>query len=1074
VVQGWHLRDQIVIFRKIAETMVREFAEAALGLAFMSEAVEAFTEAAEGIIGLVEEGLKATALLAGFNFGAAVQGWHLRDQIVIFRKIAETMVREFAEAALGLAFMSEAVEAFTEAAEGVIGLVEEGLRAVVLLAGFNFGAAVQGWHLRDQIVIFRNIVRTMVREFAEAAGEFGSMAESVSAFTEAAEGVIGLVEDGLKAAVALSEIDFGAVVQGWHLRDQIETFRNIIRTLIREFAEAATEFGSMAESVEAFADAADAVLGLVVDGIEAIQALSETDFGALVQGWHLAGQIETFRNIIRTLIREFAEAATEFGSMATSVEAMADAAGAVVDLVGPAIEAIGLLANYEAVAGIRVAATAFSLQLAAVLTAFSEAFAAAANGAEEAMSEAANFAETAGDILDVVAPGIEALGVIATYEAVAGIRVAATAFALQLVAVVMALTDAFEQAGILANEAVIEAGEMSGALEDIVSVVEPAVEAVVALVGYNTVGGLQTNVRQFAADLVVVIQTLVDGLKQAGLLANEAVAEAGEMAKSIADILKVVEPALHPDKGALPLIAKYVSAGGLVQKAQQFTADLIAVTQVLVDGLTTSALAAGVALTKAGEMAKSLKDLFDAVGNGIDAINDIANYTKGANLAQKTGEFTDDLVTVATVIVTGLTAAANKLGAEAVSAAHAFAQSVGLIVSRVRSVVMDLNELGSVATPSIEPKLAYIAASAEQIAKAFSAAGDIGAAVKYAEVFRTNLEQLVQEVKLAVALLAALAGTGTSGPVGAALGAIAAALQNTAGQFAGAGRALAEAFVAMLTVGIAGGAGAAVGATVTVLGAAYNAGMAAAKAFVAVGVAISQAIAAGVLSGQGQVISAVVQVIGAASAAGTAEARKATAVGQELVRSVLAEISGARGALDSAGSAAGVALIDGMVRAITAGKSRLVNAIRESVGAGIAAAKAALGIASPSRVAFELMANFMRTAAIPLSDPRGLVKAIGQSTRAMVAEAARAIGDIGQVQGLVAAPMTAGTVGSGSTMRLTQPALAAVAPQPATPRGLVQPGPVYNFYGNWTVEGVEDGPGLLEQLASIAAGARGR
>src|SRR5690606_24947711 len=117
---------------------------------------------------------------------------------------------------LEFGFMGEAVEAFTEAAEGVIGLVEEGLHAVMLLSGFNFGAAVQGWHLQQQIIIFRNIVRTMVREFAEAALEFGAMAESVSAFAEAAEGVIGLVEEGLAAAVMLSQIDFGSVVQGWH------------------------------------------------------------------------------------------------------------------------------------------------------------------------------------------------------------------------------------------------------------------------------------------------------------------------------------------------------------------------------------------------------------------------------------------------------------------------------------------------------------------------------------------------------------------------------------------------------------------------------------------------------------------------------------------------------------------------------------------------------------------------------------------------------------------------------------------------------------------------------------------
>ena len=473
----------------------------------------------------------------------------------------------------------------------------------------------------------------------------------------------------------------------------------------------------------------------------------------------------------------------------------------------------------------------------------------------------------------MVETGIGALVALAAYVPSTGVAAAVGAFAADLVIMVTVLVDALSAAGILANAAVTEAGEMAGALGKIVDVVAPAVDAVVALVGYTTVGGLKVNAQQFAVDLVIVVQTLVDGLSAAGLLANAAVTEAGEMAKSIEAILKIVEPALHPDKGALPMLAKYVSAAGLQEKVQQFTADLIAVTQILVDGLTQSALAAGVALTKAGEMAKSMKDLFDALDPAMTSISDIAAYTSSANLQQKTQQFTTDLIAVATILVTGLTQAASQLSAEAVSAAHAFAQAVSLMVSRVQAVVESLAAFGGMATPNIEPILTYIVVSSGQITTAFAAAGDIGTAVGYAAAFRANLEQLVGEVQLAVAQLTALAGAGTSGSVQGALSAIAASLQNTEGQFAGVGTALAAALIAAMQGGVAAGAGMVMGAVVVVLGAVEAAGMVAARKFEEVGDAMTAAMSEGVMAGQSEVAAAVVKVVAAAIAAGLGEAK---------------------------------------------------------------------------------------------------------------------------------------------------------------------------------------------------------
>ncbi len=914
VVGGWHLRDQIIIFRNIVRTMVREFAEAALEFSWMGEAVEAFGGAAESVIGLVEDGLAAVVMLSRINFGEVVGGWHLRDQIVTFRNIIRMMVREFAEAALEFSWMGEAVEAFADAAESVIGLVEDGLRAATLLSGFNFDTAVRGWHLRDQIVTFRNIIRTMVREFAEAALEFSWMGEAVEAFADAAGGVIGLVEDGLAAVTALSEFDFATAVSGWHLRDQIVLFRNIIRTLIREFEEAAAEFGSMSGAVESFADAAGAVVELVEDSLAAVTLLSNFDFGPVISGWHLRDQIVLFRNIIRTLMREFADAAVEFGAVAESVESFADAAGAVVDLIEPAIESLNALANYSSdTEALRDGIGRFIDDLIALVVAMAAGFEQAAQDIGTSIENAAEFAGHAGDLVDVVESGVEALAALSNYVSGAGLDTAVETFAADLVTVVRGLVDAFDAAGLLANEAVVEAGEMSGALEDIVKVIEPAVKSVVLLVGYTTVGGLETNVRQFAADLVIVVQTLVDGLESAGMLANAAVAEAGEMAKAIEGILKVVEPALHPDKGALHLITKYISDGGLQGKTQQFIDDLIAVTTILVNGLTESALASGVALQKAGQMAESMKDLFDAMKPALDTINDIASYTSSSNLQQNAQQFVNDLVTIATTLVIGLTAAADSLSAAAVSAAHAFSKSIGLIVAELRVVAVGLSEMGEMSRPDVTPVLKYVTTSAGQISAAFSSEGEIGAAVGYATAFRSNLDQLVTEVRLAVTQIAMLAGTGTSGPVTTALGAIAAALLNTAGLFAGAGRVLAEALIAAMVEGIRQG---------------------------------TDAVSMAVISLLGAVLNSATRLAGSFGAAG-----------QTAVQAIQDALASGRTLLGNSGAMLGESVVSGFMRAMTAGQVGIVRSVSGAMGAAVNAARATLQIASPSAVFGELADN---------------------------------------------------------------------------------------------------------------------
>jgi len=823
---------------------------------------------------------------------------------------------------------------------------------------------------------------------------------------------------------------------------------------------------ALGQYTEVVASIAEGMVAFI-DAIAAIVAFEPPDLFTFI------GNMATLASHLSTMVVWFYSGLNLSQAALEALGQYVEVIGDLVDLIADAIEALGLIAAYSgSTAALGPAIAAFAADLLLLVQMLATAFTSASAASLAAIVAAGEFADAVGDILDVVEDGVDALVALATYVPAANLVPTAQRFAADLALAITTVVAALQAAGVLASAAIVAAGELADGLGDVLGMVEDGVGALVELANYVPNAGLAGLAQRFAADLAAVIMAVVNALAAAGVLANEAITKAGDLADGLADILGVVEDGV----GAIVALSEYVSSSGIGVKAAAFAADLAAVITAIVNGLVQAGLLANQAVAAAGELAGRLSDLLGVVAEGIEAIQALAEYKGVEGLQEKVQRFTSDLVAVATTLATQLTAAANAIGTATIDAARAFATAVTALAAEVQAAMQGLAQLAGMATPNVDGVLAYIVASAQKIQQSFTAAGDIGQAVQYAANFRQNLEQLVQEVQAAVAQLDALAGAGTSGSVQEALNRIAAALANTEGQFAGAGEALANALIEALRGGIDAGEGEVVQATVGVLTAALNAGLAEAREFSRVGDAIIDAVADAVLSGQAQVVAAVVQVVGAAIAAGINEAKRAADVGRQIVQSALAEVNAGRMQLDMAGAAAGNAIIDGMVRAITSGKSRLINAIRDAIQDAIEAAEDALGIGSPSRVAQALFGNFMATAEVALSDPRGLVAAIGKSTRVMVQEAARAVDTLGR---MVAPPrLTPAAAGVGAqTVRLTQPALGAgtrTAAATMTPRAAAAPAPIYNFYGNFVVEGVEDGPGLLEQLATMTANARRR
>jgi hypothetical protein len=148
------------------------------------------------------------------------------------------------------------------------------------------------YYHREQMQIFRNIVRTMVREFEIAATEFKESLKSIQEFAKASDELFSMVEIAIEAAGMISNTDFSAMTvrdgDVYYQREQMQIFRNIVRTMIREFALIEEEFSSaqvkgiatLAGSINTFVTNLSKVIDGIFDVIDQLTRLA----GATVPG----------------------------------------------------------------------------------------------------------------------------------------------------------------------------------------------------------------------------------------------------------------------------------------------------------------------------------------------------------------------------------------------------------------------------------------------------------------------------------------------------------------------------------------------------------------------------------------------------------------------------------------------------------------------------------------------------------------------------------------------------------------------------------------------------------------------
>ena len=477
------------------------------------ELVNRMADAITNVAKAIGPGFAAINAIMSFQLPATVP---FVKKLYDFNRLVNEVVTMFAR--LGWMLTRDNLDMAASMAEAVIdvmGSVGKTIEAVAFLSDTDFDAILKdGYHLRDQTIILRNIVRSTMRMFAEAAVEIdGKLADSISSLARAGLAVFALIKPTIETVAFLSNTDFGSILkEGYHLRDQTIILRNIVRSTMRMFAEAAVEIdGKLADSISSLARAGLAVFALIKPTIEAVAFLSNTDFGPILkEGYHLRDQTIILRNIVRSTMRMFAEAAIEMTTEGMSaISAYASAAGEVFGLVADTLDVIGAITDYIRPSNLRGKLIQFNIDMLAVTRLLVDTLGNLGIDMASLLAPAELAAASVNAIVGIIQPAIDGLAALGEYVKTKDVLAKVTIFAIDLGIVIRKLAQELTDLGRPGNMgvAVTAAADIAEKVQTIVGVIVPAVEALAAL-GEIGIVDISTKVTDLFAQVKVIIRKL--------------------------------------------------------------------------------------------------------------------------------------------------------------------------------------------------------------------------------------------------------------------------------------------------------------------------------------------------------------------------------------------------------------------------------------------------------------------------------------------------------------------------------------------------------------------------------------
>jgi len=418
-------------------------------------AVQDFSEAAEKAMDLVSSAAEAFKDMSeGFRRPTERAVEELADSIrLVVRKLSES-AGEFRLSVLAKC------EDFVKAAEDAVDLIGDAAEA--------FGEMPSTFEVADDAVDrLVSLIKQVVREFTAAAEDFedGSL-EAAEAFLEAAEDSLDVMEaafDAFEKMPGFVEPSISAVLR----------VTTLVATLVDHFVYLSGYFEREALAAAGdFLDVAEQAMDVLESAFEALSGIATLPDVSTVA-------MECFVSDVSYLVGLFTEAAQDFSTNALSqANVFLEAAEEAVGILADGAEGFEALKDYRGIP--ESALKAFFEDLEAAIQYLSEA---AQQFSVEGMEHARKFAEAAGDVLDTIGDGVDALTDLRDYKGVP--QSAFGRFKQDILAALGLMEEVRKTVG---EDFVKEASKFASAANDVLDTIARGLEVLSSVRDYTGVG----------------------------------------------------------------------------------------------------------------------------------------------------------------------------------------------------------------------------------------------------------------------------------------------------------------------------------------------------------------------------------------------------------------------------------------------------------------------------------------------------------------------------------------------------------------------------------------------------------
>ena len=564
------------------------------------------TQIMDDLVNTVLASIEAFSVLGEFEMPT-----NIVPQLDKLLAIIVTMVIKFQDVAtITTKALFAAMEAMVAAVGDVVGLIVPLVEGMTALSDTDFGPIVKGDHLAKQITILRNIIRTIMRKFAEATDEISEgLSNAVSALADAAGKVVDLLKPAIENMTFLSDTDFGPILkEGYHLHDQIEIIRNIVRTTMRLFAEAADEMSTEGmAAVSSYAAAAGDVFGLIAETLEAIGLIA-----GYIRPLDLRDRLIEFGEDFIAVTNELITALSDIGeNLTNSVEttqAMADSITAMLSIVAPAIEALSSFVDFVHIDDAKGKFKAFEQDLTDLFDQLAIAFWLIDRKIFNIKGIVVDLAEKINAMISIVVPAIAALAALAEFTQIDNVKEKSAAFREDMEVLFDELGELFwliDRKIFNIKGIVVDLAEKINAM---IGVIIPAINALEAL------GDLEIeDVKKEVTHLFQQIELIIDEVVRLFGVDPEIVTNAALFSESMATVLSSVLSAVT----SMNALLQENVPDGLVGILEQLQNILLAIVIPVYDiGL------------KIGE--SFMKGITDGITAGFDALNNVIDTLMAA------------------------------------------------------------------------------------------------------------------------------------------------------------------------------------------------------------------------------------------------------------------------------------------------------------------------------------------------------------------------------------------------------------------------------------------------------------